>query len=254
MKLKLSQLSGSTLTSIAVITSTICAGIILVMLISILNLQSQIQNLLLWINEKGFWAPAVFILIDIIVVVFLLPGVFVTMGAGFLFGVIKGSIYVVIATTTGAVISFIVARYLFKNKTADYFLSHPKLLFINQLLDADGWKIILMTRLIPFFPFKLSNYLFGLTKFRLHSFFIGTFLGIWPITIFNVYVGSLAMNLSRLGEIPESRSNWQLYLYIAGFIVCIFSLTYIGRHAKKALDKYAAENKTGKQDGEENEV
>ena len=254
MKLKLSQLSETTLTSIAVITSTICAGIILVILISIFNLQIHIQNLLLWINERGFWAPLVFILLDIIVVVFLLPGVFVTMGAGFLFGVIKGSIYVVIATTTGAVISFTIARYLFKKKTANYFLSHPKLSFINQLLAADGWKIILMTRLIPFFPFKLSNYLFGLTKFRLHSFLIGTFLGIWPITIFNVYVGSLAMNLSKLGEIPESRTNLQSYVYLAGFIVCIFSLTYIGRHAKRALDKYTAQREFGKQDGEENEV
>ena len=254
MKLNLSQLSETTLTSMVVIASTICAGIIIVVLISIFNLQIHIQNLLIWINEKGFWAPLVFILIDMIVVVFLLPGVFVTMGAGFLFGVIKGSIYVVIATTTGAVISFTIARYLFRKKTADYFLSHPKLLFINQLLAADGWKIILMTRLIPFFPFKLSNYLFGLTKFRLHSFLIGTFLGIWPITIFNVYVGSLAMNLSKLGEIPESRSSLQQYVYIAGFVLCIFALTYIGRHAKKALDKYTAQSEFGKQDGEENEI
>ena len=240
---KVFNLSEEVVATIAVIVSTIFVGIILAVLIIFFDLHDHIGNLLEWINNLGVWAPIIFILLDMIIVIVLFPGVLVTMGAGFIFGVVKGSIYVVIATTLGAIIAFLIARFLFSKRMTEYFLSHHKVLKINQYLDVNGWKFVLATRLVPFFPFKLSNYLFGLTKFKFSSFLTGTFLGIWPNTIFNVYVGSLAANLSNIGDLSETQNDIQFYAYIFGFLFTIIAITYIGRLAKNALNKYAMESK-----------
>ena len=236
-KFKNFSLSDENFAIVAIITSTVFVGLILISLIKFFGLHDHVRTILEWIDSAGFWAPLIFILIDTLVVIFLLPGVLITMGAGFLFGLVKGSIYIVIATTLGAAISFTIARYAFKEKTAKFFLSHKRAQYLNKFFAADGWKIIFMTRLIPFFPFKLSNYLFGLTKFKMRSFILGTFLGIWPITIFNVYVGSLASSLAKLGDVSEA-NNAQLYFYIFGFVCTIIAIFYITSRAKLALNRY----------------
>ena len=236
-KFKNFSLSDENFAIAVIITSTVFVGLILIALIKFFDLHDHVRAILEWVDSAGFWAPLIFIVVDILVVIFLVPGILITMGAGFLFGLVKGSIYIVIATTIGAAIAFTIARYTFKEKTAKFFLSHKRAQYLNKFFAADGWKIVFMTRLIPFFPFKLSNYLFGLTKFRMRSFLLGTFLGIWPITIFNVYVGSLASSLANLGEVSEA-NNAQLYFYIFGFVCAIISIFYITRRAKLALNRF----------------
>ena len=220
-----------------IIGSTIFVGLLLGGMIYFFDLQSHVRDLLEWIDAQGIWAPILFILLDILIVLFLFPGVLITMGAGFLFGVVKGSIYIIIATTIGAVLAFIFARYLLNERIEKYLSSYPRLNFVDQLLATEGWKLVLVTRLIPFFPFKLSNYLFGLTKFKIKDFFIGTFFGIWPITIFNVYVGSITADLSTLGK-STTKTNLEWGFYIFGFVITVFVVFYVGHRARKALNKY----------------
>src|SRR3990167_797972 len=61
----------------------------------------QVLALLQWFDDQGAWAPLLFILIMAAVVVLVLPGVLFTTGAGFVFGVVEGSVYVVMGTTLG---------------------------------------------------------------------------------------------------------------------------------------------------------
>jgi uncharacterized membrane protein YdjX (TVP38/TMEM64 family) len=225
------------LSFILVLASTIFVGLLLGGLIYFFNLQAHVKDLLEWIDTKGIWAPILFIILDVVVVVFLFPGVLITMGAGFLFGVVMGSIYIIVATTIGAIMAFMLARYLLTGSVKKYIRSKPRLNLLDKSLASEGWRLVLATRLIPFFPFKLSNYIFGLTKFRLKDFFIGTFFGIWPITIFNVYVGSITADLSTLGTETE-KTNLEWTFYIFGFVSTIFAVVYIGHRAKQALKKY----------------
>ena len=121
-----------------ILGSAIFVGSVLGALIYFFDLQSHIKSLLEWINEFGIWAPILFILIDIVVVITLFPGVLITLGAGFLFGVVMGSIYVITATTIGAVIAFILARYLLSERIVEYLRSHPRLKLtftLDQLLQ-----------------------------------------------------------------------------------------------------------------------
>ncbi|MDP1708067.1 MAG: TVP38/TMEM64 family protein [Gammaproteobacteria bacterium] len=205
----------------------------------------QVLQLLAWLDAQGAWAPLLFILIMALVVVLLLPGVLFTTGAGFVFGVVEGTVYVVLGTTLGATLAFLIARHLFGERATGFILMHARLQLVSEELTPQGWKIILLTRLVPFFPFKLSNYFFGLTRFSLRGFTFGTFAGIIPFSLHNVYLGSIAADIATLGARSAERTPLQWTLYGAGFLVTIALLIYISRLARRALAKYTAQEETG---------
>ncbi|MBW2596577.1 MAG: TVP38/TMEM64 family protein, partial [Deltaproteobacteria bacterium] len=196
----------------------------------------QVVSFLEWLEGLGAWAPFLFILIDMLVVVLVLPGVIFTLGAGFMFGVLRGSVYVLIGSTIGATIAFLIARYLFGERAKGFFLGHSKLKLVNDEFKRAGWKIVLLTRLVPFFPFKLSNYLFGLMQISLRDFIFGVFFGIMPFTITNVYIGSLAADLATIGSRTASRSKMEWTIYGIGVIIAIVAVIYITLIARQALD------------------
>jgi uncharacterized membrane protein YdjX (TVP38/TMEM64 family) len=199
------------------------------------DIQFHILKLFELIDGIGVWGPILFIFIYMIIVVLLLPGILFTMGAGFLFGVVEGSLYVVIGNTLGAILAFIIARHFLGKRAAHYLLSQPKLKALNEELMPEGWKIVLVSRMLPFFPFKLSNYFFGLTHISLKGFVSGNFIGSWPLTINIVYIGSLAADLAKLGMPGVARSPLGWTIYTGGFIVAALTGIYFARRARQVL-------------------
>ncbi|MGB5339748.1 MAG: TVP38/TMEM64 family protein [Gammaproteobacteria bacterium] len=210
-----------------------------------LDVHEQVLLLLKWLDELGNWASLLFILIMALVVVMLLPGVFFTMGAGFVFGVVEGTIYVVIGTTLGAMLAYLMARHWFGARATHYILNHPRLKLVSDEFTSKAWRVVLLTRLIPFFPFKLSNYFFGVTRFTLRDFTIGTFIGVIPLSLNSVYLGSITADIAMLGSRNGQRSPLEWTIYGIGFVVAVAALIYFNRLAQRALAKY-----TDKQQGE----
>lgn len=201
----------------------------------------QLVHLLEWVESQGLAASAWFILIMIAVVVFLLPGIFFTTGAGFVFGVVEGSIYVVVGTTLGAAVSFLVARHLFGRRAARFVASRGRLDAVNEEMARYGWKVVMLTRLIPFFPAKLANYFFGLTTFSFRGYVFGSLIGFIPFSVHNVYLGAVAADIATLGEREAGRSPVEWALYGAGFLVTVAAVIYINRLARRALARYGRE-------------
>lgn len=199
----------------------------------------QILRLLQWFEAQGAWAPLLFILIMAAAVVLVLPGVLLTTGAGFVFGVVEGSIYVVSGTTLGATLAFLIARYLFGQRARQFVLARTRFRLLSEELTPQGWRIVLLTRLIPFFPGKISNYFFGLTPFSLRGFIGGSLLGFIPFSIHSVYLGSIAADLSTLGARNAARTPLEWALYGAGFIAAVTAVVYLSRIARRALSRYA---------------
>ena len=195
----------------------------------------QVLQFLKWLDAQGAWAPVLFTLIMALVVVLVLPGVFFTTGAGFVFGVVQGTLCVVLGTTLGAGIAFLIARHLFGARAARFIVARAKVKLVSDDLASRGWKIVLLTRLVPFFPFKLSNYVFGLTEFTLRDFLVGTFFGIIPFSLHSVYLGSIAADIATLGVREQGRTPAEWALYGAGFLVTIALVLYLNRLARRAL-------------------
>ncbi|WP_444886380.1 TVP38/TMEM64 family protein [Microbulbifer sp. JMSA008] len=204
------------------------------------NLDERLIELFQWLNEQGWQTSLLFVLIVALAIVLLLPGVIFTMGAGFVFGVIKGTLLVLVGTVLGATLAFLIARYLLGERPSRWIMSHIKPATVGEVIRREGWQMIMLTRLVPLFPFKLSNYFFGLTPVRLRDFILGNALGVIPLTLNNVYVGSIAADLTSLGEVEE-RTTVQWALYIMGFVLAVLALIGLTRMARRALKKIVKE-------------
>lgn len=194
----------------------------------------SVVDLLRRLDEMGPAALLVFIAIMALVVVLLLPGVLFTTGAGFVFGVVQGSVAVVIGTAMGSIGAFLIARFLSGARATRWLREHDRLAPFSEELAARGWRLVLLTRLMPLFPFKLTNYLFGLSPVSLRGFAVGTLIGIIPWSVHNVYLGALAADLSGIGLRPE-RSPFEWALYLAGFVATIITIVYVSRVARRGL-------------------
>ena len=223
------------LSSVKLILAMLLLLAIFIGILTYFGAYDQILRVLDWIHTRSSnMQLLLFVLLMAAVVIFVLPGVMFTLGAGFIFGVAKGTFFVVLGTTLGASLAFLLARYTFAKSFKDYLLSHPKLQTINAQCESEGWKIVLATRLIPFFPFKLSNYFFGLTSFSFRDFVFGTSIGIVPYSLYNVYLGSIAANLSNLNE-SSSRTSIEWSFYGLGFVLSVLALFYFRRLARKIM-------------------
>ena len=103
------------------------------------DVHEYVLQLLEWFKQQGPWAAVLFMLIMAAVVVLLLPGALFTLGAGFVFGVIPGSVYVVLGTTAGAGVAFLLARYCFGQRAREFVLARAKLRLVSDVLTPNGW-------------------------------------------------------------------------------------------------------------------
>lgn len=207
-----------------------------------LDAHRELVHLLVWVDAQGMWAPGLFILLMALVVLLLLPGVLLTTGAGFVFGVAEGSVYVVVGTTLGAAAAFLIARHLFGRRAARFITARSRLRAVNTEMARNDWKVVMMTRLIPFFPSKIANYFFGLTSLSFRGYVLGSLLGFIPFSVHNVYLGAVAASLATLGERETTRSAMEWGLYCAGLAATIIAVTYLSRLARRALASYTREN------------
>src|SRR5690606_12150707 len=182
----------------------------------------------------------IFVGVMVLVVVLILPGIFLTTGAGFIFGIAEGTAYVVIGTTLGAGLAFLIARYLLGERARRYITSHSKLNVMNDALAQHAFMMVLLTRLLPFFPGKLSNYVLGLTRFPFWQCRAGSFIGFIPSSLHNVYLGSTAGALTSLTSGQSQRSGAEWLVYGLGFVATIAAILYATRIARRALERYTA--------------
>src|SRR6267143_2465948 len=158
-----------------------------------------LRELLQWISGLGSTAPLVFIPLYVVACVLFIPGSILTLSAGFLFGVVRGSMYVSVAATLGATLAFLIGRYFARQWVAARLAKYPKFKTVDEAVAREGWKIVALTRLSPVFPFNLLNYAFGLMRVSFWEYFFASWIGMLPGTVLYVYVGSLAGSIAGLG-------------------------------------------------------
>lgn len=205
------------------------------------NPQEWLRNALQWIESLGAVGAIAFIFLYVIATVAFLPGSILTLGAGVVFGVVWGSLYVFIGATLGATAAFLVGRYLARGWVAKKIADNKKFAAIDRAVGREGLKIVLLTRLSPIFPFNLLNYAFGITGVSLKDYFIGS-VGMIPGTIMYVYIGSLAGNLAMIGtQTQPTNPTVQWAIRIIGFIATLAVTIYVTRIARKALEQEVSE-------------
>lgn len=219
------------------ILAVIVAG--LVMAVKHFNLQLVFRDALAWIENAGPVGPLAFFGLYIAACVFMLPGAILTLGAGAVFGVVKGTLLVSVSSTVGATAAFLVGRYLARDMVARRVAGNATFRAVDEAVASEGWKIVGLTRLSPVFPFNLLNYAFGLTRVSFRDYLLASWIGMIPVTVMYVYLGSLAGSLAELGakDGGRARSPAEWALYIVGLIATVAVTVVITRIARRALGR-----------------
>jgi uncharacterized membrane protein YdjX (TVP38/TMEM64 family) len=200
------------------------------------------QSILEWVDSLGATGAIAFIAVYILATVAFVPGLLLTLGAGLLFGVFWGSVYVFVASTSGAILAFWVGRYVLRGWVEKKTAGNTKFQAIDTAVGRSGFKIVLLTRLSPAFPFNLLNYAYGVTKVSLWDYSWAS-VGMIPATVLYVYIGSLAASIASLGTNPKSSDpKLQLVAQVVGLLATIVVTVYITRLAQKALAKTITES------------
>lgn len=201
-------------------------------------LQSILHIYLEQIQNLGWLGIVAFILLYIVATIALIPGSILTLGAGVVFGVVWGSVYVLIGAMIGETCAFLLGRYLAKDWISHKIEHNQVFSALNKALNQEGLKIILLTRLSPIFPFSLLNYAFGVTGISLRDYFLGS-IGMIPMTVTYVYFGSLAEDLTSISEASNlAHPGVQLSIKIFGFVATLVATVYITRTARQALSRF----------------
>lgn len=213
------------------------AAAALVLASQYLDVQGTLAGVLQWISNLGAWGALVFILTYILATVLFVPGLILTMGAGFLFGVIQGAVLVSIASTTGAAVAFLIGRYLARDWVAQKVQGHPKFNRIDEAIGREGWRIVGLVRLSPVFPFNFLNYAFGLTQVRFRDYLLASWIGMLPATVLYVYIGSLAGSLASVSSGAGSRTPAEWAFYALGLLATLIVTIFVTRIARRALQE-----------------
>ena len=174
------------------------------------------------IKEKvdgfGVIAPLVYIVLYIMATVFLIPALAMTSLAGVAFGPVLGVVYVSIASVIGASVAFLIARYAAREMVEQWVARNEQLQKIDAGVEQHGWRMVMITRLVPLFPFNLQNYAYGLTRIRFFTYFFVSWLCMLPGTIAYVQVGGAL--ISGEGDLKKTT----FYLAIAAILIVLVSL------------------------------
>ena len=188
-----------------------------------------------WVEGLGVWGPIVFILGYAVAAVAFVPGSLLTLAAGAIFGLVKGTIYTLIGATLGASAAFLVARYVARRAIERKIAGNAKFAAIDKAVEREGFKIVALLRLSPIFPFNLLNYSLGLTKVGFLQYFAASIFML-PGTLLYVYYGKAAGSLAALaggGQTSKGTGSW--VLLGVGLVATIVVTTFVTRLAGKAL-------------------
>jgi uncharacterized membrane protein YdjX (TVP38/TMEM64 family) len=164
----------------------------------------QIKTNIAWLSDQvhnHYWQSVLVYLISyIILVVCGVPGVaLMSIVGGFLFGFLPAVLYINIAAVIGAVLFFLLVRYLIGNYLQERYAS--KFVRVNQLIQQKGWIFLLVVRCIPIIPFFVVNIVAALTQISLFTFIWTTSVGILPTSLIFAYAGKQLNNVTCLSDL-----------------------------------------------------
>jgi len=202
-------------------------------------MQDLLEQLLSGIATLGPWGAIVFVLLYLVATVALVPGSLLTLGAGVLFGLLWGSLVVFVGATLGSLAAFLVGRYGLRDRVHQRWIAgDERFQAIDRAISQQGFKIVLLMRLSPLFPFNALNYMLGLTRVSVWDYLLAS-IGMLPGTIAYVYIGVSFRDLATLfaGHAERSKTPIEWLLLAVGLVTTVVVTGLITRAARSALDR-----------------
>jgi uncharacterized membrane protein YdjX (TVP38/TMEM64 family) len=203
--------------------------------VALLPVKEWLLVFLDWSRGLGFWGLVALAGLYVVACVFLLPGSIITLGAGFTFGLMRGLLAVMAGSVLGAAAAFLLGRTVARHWVERKVSTNRVFRAVDEAVGREGFKIVLLTRLSPIFPFNLLNYAFGVTKVSFRDYFLASWLGMFPGTVMYVYLGTAAQSLAELAAGGADGGTAERVLLAVGLLATVAVTVVITRIARRAL-------------------
>lgn len=188
-------------------------------------------------RDTGAVGIALFVVAYVVSTVTFMPGSLLTLAAGFAYGPLWGIAIASPASVAGATCAFLLGRTLLRGWAEARVGKSARVRAIDAAVGREGFKIVLLLRLSPIIPFNALNYALGLSRVKLRTYVVASFLGMLPGTAMWVYAGSLAPTVAELSSVGSSRGGTaRMLLYISGLVATVAAAIIAARAARRALD------------------
>ncbi|XP_059219649.1 transmembrane protein 64 isoform X1 [Stomoxys calcitrans] len=196
------------------------------------------KRLLFWIETQNPWVIfAVFMLLFIIVSFPIVVGYFVLMiTAGYLFGLIRGFLTVILGANMGIAIAHLTLRSLKHRLPVQKLIKNETGRAILRVISGPrAFRVVLFTRLTPI-PFGIQNAIFGVSTINPKVYHTATFLGLLPAQLINVYLGS---TLRSMHEVLNNHGTAITgYISFGVEVICGIALMFwVVQKARKELSE-----------------
>lgn len=179
---------------------------------------ANLHELARTVEGLGWLGPFAYVLLWVGACLFFVPGLPVTLLGAAVFGAWQGLLWVTLGANLGAVAAFLAGRYAARPLVERWAGRNPHIAKIEEGVARHGWRMLLVTRLVPLFPFNLQNYAYGLTPIGLGTYALVTFLCMLPASIAYCFAGGALV--SGRGSLPKTLG----YLAVAAVFFVIASL------------------------------
>mmetsp|Transcript_3428 Transcript_3428/g.8155 ORF Transcript_3428/g.8155 Transcript_3428/m.8155 type:complete len:408 (-) Transcript_3428:370-1593(-) len=223
-----------------------------------------------WVQSNPGWGLGAILLVIAAAVVSLVPiGTPLTLGCGYIYrgvygwklGLLVSTVVSMAGSTLGAVICFLLGRYLMRDTVKRWVRNYPMFDAIDIAVSEQGIKIMAMLYLTPVLPLGLVSYMCGTTAIDLYSFAVAKIASL-PLYLMYTFMGASAHSIikgkkggtndSNIGKSLTDEANKleeNQFLIVSGLVLSVIMMTLITRKIKKELMKILDKQKKEKIDG-----
>jgi uncharacterized membrane protein YdjX (TVP38/TMEM64 family) len=197
----------------------------------------SLAELAAWLETSGPWAPLAFIAAYVAGAVAFVPGSALTLVAGAVFGLKAGIPIVFAGAVLGSSAAFAIARTVARERVTRWLSRDPRAAAVNEAVASEGFRVVLLLRLSPVFPYTVLNYVFGASRVRYRDFLFGS-IGMLPGTVLYTYSGAVAGDAVALAAgTARPRGTVYYVLLAAGLAATLLVTVIVTRAARRALER-----------------
>ena len=204
----------------------------------------SLPELLEWVRGRGFEGVLIIGAIYVAATVLMIPGSILGLAIGAVFGPWWGLLIVSPASVLGATIAFLLGRGLLLARVEKKMVGSRRFDALSTAIEREGFKVLVLIRLSPVFPFTVVNYAFGLTRLKLPTYVLGSFIGMLPGTFMYVYLGAMVGDVALLasGQMPTTTPA-ETTLKWVGLVATVVVTVLVTRIARRKLSAEVSESK-----------
>jgi len=192
-----------------------------------------------WIEDNPIPGFFLSLMISFVCAILFIPVSIITLGSSFVFakefgfvlGIVLTTLAIYTGATSGAVVSFLLGRYFFRNSVKRLSMNYPILTALDAALKEKGVRIMFLLHLSPILPYAAMNYIAGITAISFLNYFFALF-GLLPGIMLYSFLGASA---SSLADSTSSQEKYEMIAMCLGLFFALLGFITISYYTRLEL-------------------